>query len=138
MLEKYNQNGRSMLEMLGVLAIVGILSVISAESYQYAMERHHINKLTEEYIGFIQNLLFYEQDFVKMKKTKSQEKALYLVPYIRTMNIVPSRWKIVGTQLEDSMGVRLDPHIRHEPNGIRENKITWNYVLKSERANIQP
>lgn len=77
MLENHNQYGRSMLEMLGVLAIVGILSVIGVKSFHYAMERHRVNELAEEYIGFIQNLLPYETDFVKIKKTKSPKK-----PYI--------------------------------------------------------
>lgn len=77
MLENHNQYGRSILEMLGVLAVVGILSVIGVKSFHYAMERHRVNELAEEYIGFIQNLLPYETDFVKIKKTKSPEK-----PYI--------------------------------------------------------
>ena len=96
MLENHNQYGRSMLEMLGVLAIVGILSVIGIKSFQYAMERHRVNELAEEYIGFIQNLLPYETDFVKIKKTKSPEKALYLVPYIRKMNVIPPKWQVVN------------------------------------------
>lgn len=70
MLENHNQYGRSILEMLGVLAVVGILSVIGVKSFHYAMERHRVNELAEEYIGFIQNLLPYETDFVKIKKNK--------------------------------------------------------------------
>lgn len=139
MLENHNQYGRSMLEMLGVLAVVGMLSVIGIKGFQYAMERHRVNELTEEYISFIQNLLPYETDFVKIKNTKSPEKALYLVPYIRKMNIIPSKWQIFsGNYLRDSIGVLLDPHIRHEPGGIRANKITWNYILKSAETNVPP
>lgn len=139
MLENHNQYGRSMLEMLGVLAVVGMLSVIGIKGFQYAMERHRVNELTEEYISFIQNLLPYETDFVKIKNTKSSEKALYLVPYIRKMNIIPPKWQIFsGNYLRDSIGVLLDPHIRHEPGGIRANKITWNYILKSAETNVPP
>lgn len=36
MLENHNQYGRSMLEMLGVLAVVGMLSVIGIKGFQYA------------------------------------------------------------------------------------------------------
>ena len=71
MLDNHNQYGRSMLEMLGGLAIVGILSVIGIKSFQYAMERHRVNELAEEYIGFIKSLLPYESDFVKIIITKS-------------------------------------------------------------------
>lgn len=139
MLENHNQYGRSMLEMLGVLAVVGMLSVIGIKGFQYAMERHRVNELTEEYISFIQNLLPYETDFVKIKNTKSSEKALYLVPYIKKMNIIPSKWQIFsGNYLRDSIGVLLDPHIRHEPGSTRANKITWNYILKSAETNVPP
>ena len=46
---KTNQAGRSMLEMLGVLAIVGILSVGSIFGYNKAVRMYKINKLSEEY-----------------------------------------------------------------------------------------
>ena len=38
-----NQSGRSMVEMLGVLAIIGVLSVGAISAYQYAMKRHQVN-----------------------------------------------------------------------------------------------
>ena len=139
MLENHNQYGRSMLEMLGVLAVVGILSVIGIKGFQYAMERHRVNELAEEYVGFIQNLLPYETDFVKMKNTKSPEKALYLVPYIKKINIIPPKWRVTGRNyLQDSLGIFFDPHIRHEPGGIRHNKIAWNYILKSKESDVPP
>lgn len=139
MLGNHNQSGRSIFEMLGVLAVVGILSVIGIKSFQYAMERHRVNKLVEEYIGFIQNLLSYETDFVKMKNRESPESALYLVPHIKKMNIIPPKWQAdSGNFLKDSIGAQLDPHIRHEPGGIRHNKIAWNYILKSEKSKVPP
>ena len=39
-----NQNGRSMIEMLGVLAIIGVLSVGGIAGYSKAMEKMKINK----------------------------------------------------------------------------------------------
>ena len=38
------QNGRSMIEMLGVLAIIGVLTVGSIAGYSHAMRRHLLNK----------------------------------------------------------------------------------------------
>lgn len=53
------------------------------------------------------------------------------------MNVIPPKWQVVnGNYLRDSIGVLLDPHMRHEPGGIRENKITWNYILKSAETNV--
>lgn len=50
---KINQSGRSMIEMLGVLAIVGILSVGGISGFSKAMFKHKLNKAIEQY-----NLVF--------------------------------------------------------------------------------
>ena len=41
------QNGRSMIEMLGVLAIIGVLSIGGLAGYTMAMNRHKANVLLE-------------------------------------------------------------------------------------------
>ena len=41
---KDNQFGRSMVEMLGVLAIIGVLSVGSISGYSMAMKKYKLNK----------------------------------------------------------------------------------------------
>ena len=41
------QSGRSMIEMLGVLAIVGVLSVGGIAGYSKAMEKFKINKTVD-------------------------------------------------------------------------------------------
>ncbi len=43
-----NQNGRSMIEMLGVLAIIGVLSVGGIAGYSKAMMKYRINKTIEQ------------------------------------------------------------------------------------------
>ena len=42
------QSGRSMIEMLGVLAIIGVLSVGGIAGYSKAMQRYRVNKAIEE------------------------------------------------------------------------------------------
>ena len=46
---RYKQSGRSMIEMLGVLAIIGVLTVGSITGYSKAMRRHLLNKQREQY-----------------------------------------------------------------------------------------
>ncbi len=43
-----NQSGRSMIEMLGVLAIIGVLSVGGIAGYSKAMNKYRINKTIEQ------------------------------------------------------------------------------------------
>ncbi len=45
---KDNQMGRSMLEMLGVLAVIGVLSVGGLTTYKYTMRRHRITTTIQQ------------------------------------------------------------------------------------------
>ena len=45
---KNNESGRSMIEMLGVLAIIGVLSVGGIAGYSKAMMKYRINKTIEQ------------------------------------------------------------------------------------------
>ena len=44
---KTNENGRSMVEMLGVLAIVGVLSVTGIIGYTIAMRKYRANEIAQ-------------------------------------------------------------------------------------------
>jgi len=50
------ENGRSMIEMLGVLAIIGVLSVGGIAGYSKAMHRYRINKAIEQITLIIGNM----------------------------------------------------------------------------------
>ena len=49
------QQGRSMIEMLGVLAIIGVLSVGGMVGYSKAMERYRINETINQISYIVQN-----------------------------------------------------------------------------------
>jgi type II secretory pathway pseudopilin PulG len=53
---KTNQNGRSMIEMLGVLAIIGVLTVGGIIGYTKAMAKYRSNKLVDQVTQFITNV----------------------------------------------------------------------------------
>lgn len=52
-IQRKSQSGRSMVEMLGVLAIIGVLSVGGIAGYRYAMEMHTTNELMDRCKSFI-------------------------------------------------------------------------------------
>ena len=52
---KNNQFGRSMVEMLGVLAIIGVLSIGGIAGYSKAMQKYKLNKTIEEIDTIVQN-----------------------------------------------------------------------------------
>lgn len=54
-----NESGRSMVEMLGVLAIIGVLSASGLAGYSKAMEKHRLNKMSEQISIIISNIEIY-------------------------------------------------------------------------------
>lgn len=63
---KHNQFGRSMIEMLGVLAIIGVLSVGGIAGYSKAMTKFKINKTIDEVATIVNNIrtLYANQKYI--------------------------------------------------------------------------
>jgi Tfp pilus assembly protein PilE len=74
---KYNQNGRSMIEMLGVLAIIGVLSVGGIMGYSKAMTKYKNNTILNGITHTINNIktLFLQQNNVSGLSTKDAYEA---------------------------------------------------------------
>ena len=56
LMPKDNQLGRSMVEMLGVLAIIGVLSVGGIAGYAKAMQKYKLNKVEDQVSHIVANL----------------------------------------------------------------------------------
>ncbi len=53
---KINESGRSMIEMLGVLAIIGVLSVGGIAGYSKAMNKYKVNSVADQMAMIVTNL----------------------------------------------------------------------------------
>lgn len=97
---KNNQFGRSMIEMLGVLAIIGVLSVGGIAGYSKAMEKWKVNKAIEEYSFLIQGLLENIDDIRKLPDQTG------LVNVADAKGIIPANWEkvITGATMSDNNG----------------------------------
>ena len=51
-----HENGRSMVEMLGVLAVIGVLSAGALAGYSQAMKKHKLNETTSQIIQIMSNV----------------------------------------------------------------------------------
>lgn len=122
----FNQTGRSMIEMLGVLAIVGVLSVGGIAAYSKALLKYKLNKLTEEYALFIQNILANED---VLRRTN----IVFLANILSAMRISPDNWKLQGNSLYDSSNRNVIPHIRPETRAI-----TIDYYIKKSATSRHP
>ncbi len=89
---KQNQIGRSMIEMLGVLAIIGVLSVGGIAGYSKAMEKFKINKMIAEYNNITFALIENYQSILSSANAKnSGDVQLYTL--VKDLNIFPDTWK---------------------------------------------
>jgi len=78
-----NESGRSMVEMLGVLAIIGVLSVGGIAGYKMAMNKYSVNTLKNLIQMFAlasedENMFVYEYDDVYEQRKKDSETFCHL------------------------------------------------------------
>ena len=108
-----SQSGRSMIEMLGVLAIIGVLSVGGIAGYSKAMEKYKINKATEDYSYLIHGLL---SNLDEARKQQSSDSVVSLVEYVKAAGIVPETWKeeqIDSRRMSDPYGNIIQFFVRN-------------------------
>ncbi|MBQ8870279.1 MAG: type II secretion system protein [Alphaproteobacteria bacterium] len=100
MRKKYNQIGRSMVEMLGVLAIIGVLSVGGITGYSKAMEKYKLNKQTEQLSHLYDVFIRYKAEW------KFDEQHVQIVPYFKKMGEIPEEMIVENddTILYDAFG----------------------------------
>ena len=97
------QSGRSMIEMLGVLAIIGVLSVGGIAGYSKAMQKYRINKTIEQITliaGNVRTFFAPQRSYDVLTNT-----------VIKKAKLVPDEmWNSDKTALENVFGerVRLD------------------------------
>lgn len=103
--------GRSMIEMLGVLAIVGVLSVGGISGFQKAMNKHKINQVTEELSQFINELLRYSKDW---RQIRFAGEAIRRDLTSEVDFILPAKWERKEGIFYDSMGNKFYVQLRND------------------------
>ena len=83
---KFNEIGRSMVEMLGVLAIIGVLSVGAIAGYSKAMFKYKLNKHTESFNMLMANAVQIEP---KLHESLKQDGYSYRATLFRDLGLIP-------------------------------------------------
>lgn len=103
---KQNQYGRSMIEMLGVLAIVGVLSIGGIAGYSKAMEMWKVNKLVNEYRYLVFGMLDYLDNIKKAYMVTDGSKGF--VDIVKALGVQPENWKVLNaSSFADEFGNRI-------------------------------
>ena len=86
---KQNQLGRSMIEMLGVLAIVGILSVGGIKGLQKAIHSYRYNKTFDQWAQIIPAVDNYVKQLKKRNRFKAPQHDVYLKSMLKRTKVIP-------------------------------------------------
>ena len=81
----YTQSGRSMVEMLGVLAIIGVLSVGAIAGYSKAMMKYKLNKQAEQISSILDYVNIHMDDFKRSKTSTAGN----MIPLLKKLNVIP-------------------------------------------------
>ena len=93
--------GRSMVEMLGVLAIIGVLSVGAIAGYSKAMTKYKLNKQAEQ-ISWLLNALYRHKDMLGHNSAN-------FIPYFKKLGEIPQEMiKPSNRYIYDSFGLLYD------------------------------
>ena len=99
---KNNESGRSMVEMLGVLAIIGVLSAGGLAGYSKAMEKHKTNKLKEQIQMIATNIITSfqgQRDYSALGTTKAGGTAVAI-----SLNAIPAEMVQNGAAINPFKG----------------------------------
>ena len=118
-------SGRSMVEMLGVLAIIGVLSVGAIAGYSKAMMKYKLNKQAEQISFLLSSLFPYGQSLGRGEVGAS----VNLVPIIGKLHMVSEDMLYQnGTKIKDALGTSI------EINSVKEqpaNSSAFEYYAMS-------
>ncbi|MDY4885275.1 MAG: type II secretion system protein, partial [Alphaproteobacteria bacterium] len=97
------EQGRSMVEMLGVLAIIGVLSVGAIAGYSKAMSKYKLNKQAEQ-ISWLLNAMYRYKDLLGQNQPWKS-----FVPYLKKLGEIPQEMiKDSSIYLYDSFGMKYE------------------------------
>lgn len=97
-----------MIEMLGVLAIIGVLSVGGIAGYSKAMEMYKMNKVIDEYSSV----------FFSMQQFRINSKDNSGISYVLAKNtgVLPSGWSVFGGSLASDNNGYVSQIVKYENN----------------------
>ena len=101
-----NSFGRSMIEMLGVLAIIGVLSVGGIAGYSKAMMMWKINVAINQYAHIIQGMI---ENQTSLRVLPHQ----HIDELLLAMGIIPESWNFDGTYIHDNLGNTITSYVNH-------------------------
>lgn len=137
-----SENGRSMVEMLGVLAIIGVLSVGAIASYSKAMMKYKLNKQAESFNTLLNNAI---ELYPALTRTYAVNKFNYsqgiewLLRVFKSLNLIPDGMVAKENYIEDVFKNKIQFTYYNGGNGATNEylmAITLNRNSKNQLTEI--
>ena len=115
--------GRSMVEMLGVLAIIGVLSVGAMTGYSKAMLKYKLNKQIEQMNQLI-NMTYTYGPKIDTSSNMANTGSSY-IPYFKKLNLIPDGMTYAdNTAIFDALKTHISVFSSSNPNS-QGHKIVY-------------
>jgi len=135
-----NENGRSMIEMLGVLAIIGVLSVGGIAGYSKAMQKYRINKTIEQITliaGNIRSFFAPQRSYEGLgycwEKDDAPDAYKAYCKLIKKAKLMPDEmWDDTDKQFNNVFGNAVNLHTAHKSSNTDEQAFVINYLMPND------
>ena len=116
-------SGRSMVEMLGVLAIIGVLSVGAISGYSKAMLKYKLNKQAEQMNQLINTTYIYGPK-IDTSSSMATTGSSY-IPYFKKLNLIPDGMTYANSMaVFDALKTNISIYSSPKPNS-QGHKIVY-------------
>ena len=121
--------GRSMVEMLGVLAIIGVLSVGAIAGYSKAMMKYKLNKQAEQ-ISWLLNAMYRYKDLLENDKPFAS-----FIPILKKLGEIPQEMiKDNSDDIYDAFGIKY--HIYANNCSSTCDNISLKIIMNNDYKNF--
>ena len=122
--------GRSMIEMLGVLAIIAVLTVGGIAGYSKAMEKFKLNKAVSEYSYIIFGALEHLKEIQDLTYDGQGEVKVDVIAMLDGLNLFPNSWKVGENKLDSDTPYQFeDPYGNWGRIYSRNHRLSFNLLL---------
>ena len=127
--------GRSMIEMLGVLAIIGVLSVGGIAGYSKAMEKYKVNKAVSEYSYIIFGALEHLKEIQDLTYEGQGDVKVDVIAMLDGLNLFPNSWKVGENKYDSDTPYQFeDPYGNWGRAYSRNHNFVFVFLLGSTSA----
>ena len=128
------QSGRSMIEMLGVLAIIGVLSVGGIAGYSKAMQKYRINKAIEQITliaGNVRAFFAPQKNYEGLDYCEANDHYMNgSCKLIKKAKLMPDEmWDDIDYAFKNVFGYKVDLYTAHKSTNADKQAFRINYEV---------